>query len=646
ERVERRAETAPARHVTTVLSVAETRVPLLPYPKQAKFSGEAGFYPQSAPIAVVKGGDGEGRLLRHAQRALAPRGVTVRAGDTAPEKGIFIAVGEGIKESPEGYTLSVTPSRVTIRSATERGAFYGLQTLRALRKKDGSFRAAEIRDWPDFRFRGLHTKGNSGTLGLYSRILAQVAATLKLNAFMLECQYDRWDSLGGAKHPRGMSKAEFVELARIAHEHYIDFIPLQQTLSHNQWLFANGRNLDLAEDPESVATPYNYNPSDPRVYRLLEKIFDELVAASGTPYLHIGHDEIDDWGRARFPFRPENVKLGVRELFRRDVMWHHDYARRRNLKLMMWHDALLAKHEPDATVAGAIGGTETLRKELPRDIVICVWCYRDLKAFRDVDYFLREGYPVIGCTWEHKPGTDRGNIARFARYCLGKPGVLGMLETTWSHFGTETMLNSHFFQASACVTAAAHFWNGAAGLKNYSPETVFVSLMRYNTQPHEVRFSSIPFAGNVLLDDRSFGFDKLSRVMKSRGGIRFPIMKSGEHTAALTGRPGETLKIDLGGNRCDELYLLGTLLEEPVPRGIILARAAVEYSDGGRAEFYLRSPAATESFFGAPHFTDPDGKTSRELHEIFTPDAPSGYANRRDVCISWRGGFQKIYRLP
>ena len=637
--------TPPAPVVTAERTFAESRFPLLPQPKCIKVASEQSFIAKRGTVAVVKGGDGEGRLLRHARRILGAYGIEVRAGDAPPEHGVFIEVGEGIPESPEGYLLRITPKGVTIRSATERGAFYGLQTLRVARGKEGPFRALEIRDWPDFKFRGLHTKSNSGTFQLYSQILEKVAAPLKLNAFMLECQYVRWDTLGGAKHPRGMSKEDFVRLARVAHENYIDFIPLQQTLSHNQWLFANGRNLELAEDPDANGVPYNYNPSDPRVYQLLEKVFDELIAASGTPYLHIGHDEIDDWGRVRFPHRPENVKLGAKELFRRDVMWHHDYAKRKNVKLMLWHDALLAKSEPGTAVAGAIGGTETLRKELPRDLVICVWSYRPRNKYREIDYFLKDGYPVIGCTWEHTPGSDRGNIGRFTRYCLDKPGVLGMLETTWSHFGTETMLNSHFFQATACVTAAANFWNSKAGLNRKSAEKVFVDLMGFVSQPYKMRFTSIPFAGNTVLDDQPFGFDNLAPVMNSRGGIRFPIMKAGAHTAALTGRAGEKLTIDLGGIRCDELYLLGTLLEEPVARGVKLGRVSVEYADGGSAEFFLRSPAATPSFQGAPHFTDPDGKTSQELHEIFTPDAETGYANRASVCMNWRDGFKRNYKL-
>ena len=637
------ATVVPARPETGFRTVRAARFPLLPRPKRINYSGESVFNPASAPVAVVRGGDGEGRLLRHAKRIMAPWGIEVRAGKSAPERGIFIAVGKGIEESPEGYTLIVTSDRVVIESATERGAFYGLQTLRGLRQRDGTFRTAAIRDWPDFNFRGLHTKSNSGTFQLYSKVLSKVAAPLKLNAFVLECQYVRWDTLGGAKHPRGMTKEEFVELAKVAHENYIDFVPLQQTFSHNQWLFANGKNRELAEDPEAPL-PYNYNASDPRVYQLLEKLFDEVVAAAGAPYLHIGHDEIGDWGKVRFPHRPENVKLGAKELFRRDVMWHVEYAKRKNVKLMLWHDALVSKKEPGVTVAGAIGGTETLRKELPRDLVICVWSYKPREKFGDVDLFLKDGYPVIGCTWEHQKGSDWGNIGCFSRYCLGKPGVLGMLETTWSHFGTETMLNSHFFQVSACVTAAAYFWNTPAGLKKHSAERVLVELLDAPDTQYSERIAAIPFAGNALLDDKPFGFDRLSPVMRTRDGIRFPIMKSGRRTAGLTGRPGETHTIDLGGCKCDRLYLLAAMTEEPITRGLILAKASVVYADGSREEFYLRSPAATAGFMSAPHFRDPDGRTSRVLYELFPPDAAEGYVHRRDTAISWKNGGE-IRRL-
>src|SRR3989442_7917225 len=67
----------------------------------------------------------------------------------------------------EGYRLSVTPARITIRAFRPAGAFYAVETLRQLLPPD-IFRAApmagvswtvpavEIEDWPRFSWRGAH----------------------------------------------------------------------------------------------------------------------------------------------------------------------------------------------------------------------------------------------------------------------------------------------------------------------------------------------------------------------------------------------------------------------------------------------------------------------------------------------------------
>ena len=378
----------------------------------------------------------------------------------------------------------------------------------------------------------------------------------------------------------------------------------------------------------------------------MEKVFDEVIAAARAPYVHIGHDELDDWGKARFPYRPENVKLGAKELLRRDMMWHIDYAKKRGVKLMMWHDVLVAKNEaPGVTKGGAIGGTEQLRKTLPRDIVMCVWSYKPHKEFRDVDLFLNDGYPVVGCTWEHKQSGNKGNIGCFSRYCLGKKGVLGMLETTWSHFGTETMLNSHFQQATAYVTAAAFFWNVKAGLGRFKSELVLPALLDGPDAPRREKLASIPLEVNSLLPDLAGCFDKIPERLVTADGIAFPVVKVGKSTAALSGTPGRKLAIPLNGLKCDRLYLLNTMLETPSRIGIPLARVRAVYADGKSEEFFVRSSAVTYGYNSAPHFLTPDGRTATTLYEAFTPFAPAGYANAVRYTAPWRVGKKSFLRL-
>ena len=59
---------------------------------------------------------------------------------------------------PEGYVLRVSADLVFIAGSDDRGAFYGLQSLRQLAEADRGqvqFHGVDVRDWPDKAYRGI-----------------------------------------------------------------------------------------------------------------------------------------------------------------------------------------------------------------------------------------------------------------------------------------------------------------------------------------------------------------------------------------------------------------------------------------------------------------------------------------------------------
>ena len=50
---------------------------------------------------------------------------------------------------PEGYVLHIDSSGIIIVGSDERGAFYGLQSLRQLLKAGPELKGVTIRDYPD-----------------------------------------------------------------------------------------------------------------------------------------------------------------------------------------------------------------------------------------------------------------------------------------------------------------------------------------------------------------------------------------------------------------------------------------------------------------------------------------------------------------
>src|SRR5580700_1707101 len=155
-------------------------VNVFPEPREMQISGSPFRFVDSASILVpVQARDADRRLALLLSAELSSRdGLAIHQESVArlPAGRPFILVGgfdnplvreycaaHGLKVSaaqpgPEGYVLSVTPNAVVIAGSDERGAFYGLQTLRQLVESDSPgarIPGVQIRDWPYTKFRGI-----------------------------------------------------------------------------------------------------------------------------------------------------------------------------------------------------------------------------------------------------------------------------------------------------------------------------------------------------------------------------------------------------------------------------------------------------------------------------------------------------------
>src|SRR5688572_16605846 len=83
-----------------------------------------------------------------------PRTLEPRAGELANADAVTARLDPSI-EGDEAYVLDVTPERAEIRARTDRGLYYGRQTLRQL-SASGRVPCVRIEDAPRFPYRGLH----------------------------------------------------------------------------------------------------------------------------------------------------------------------------------------------------------------------------------------------------------------------------------------------------------------------------------------------------------------------------------------------------------------------------------------------------------------------------------------------------------
>lgn len=378
----------------------------------------------------------------------------VQVGGPPPDRGIWVGTvehaalvdrlrgaGLGPVDRPEGYALLVDGNGAVVVGADGAGAFYGVQTLRQLLSaRDGRvfLRSARIRDWPELAWR-MAMVYLDRTADVLTLRLLPLLAKYKFNRLLVVSNYLCWDSAPSIRVPPCAPKALARRVVQTAREHLLEPVPLLETLGHVEWLFANGQNRDLLEDPRLDHT-YVYDPTNPRVYEVLFPILDEVVDVFRPQYVHIGHDEVRN--RVPFPYSERGKRVGFVRLFLDDVWKLYGYLKARGVGTMMWQDVLLA------------GEGDRILPELPRDILITAWHYTPAADYPSLRRLREAGFRVIGASWS-KPE----NITSFAR-AAKRHGALGMLQTRWSgYFGDAAVLQRDYPQVYAYLVAASAFWN-------------------------------------------------------------------------------------------------------------------------------------------------------------------------------------------
>jgi hexosaminidase len=241
----------------------------------------------------------------------------------------------------EGYRLTVTPTRVSIRAFRPAGAFYAVETLRQLLPPD-IFRAAlvagmswtvpgvVIEDMPRFRWRGAHLDVSRSFMPKeFVKKYVDLLALHKLNRFHWHLTDDqgwrieikkyplltsvgawRRNSLVGVQHnyadttqwvydniPHGgfYTQDDVREVVAYAHARFITVVPEIEMPGHAQaaiaaypWLGNTAQQLDVLGHwgvDQNIL-----NPSDSAIH-FMQDVLTEVLALFPSHWIHTGGDE-------------------------------------------------------------------------------------------------------------------------------------------------------------------------------------------------------------------------------------------------------------------------------------------------------------------------------------------------------------------
>lgn len=418
---------------------------LIPIPREYKAKADVSL--TSGVTVTCEGCDAEDQFAAQDLRnTLASRGIPAGNGlrialqRTAqhPDASFTAAM------SAEGYTIASTSGTLTLAGATASGVFYAAQTAKQMivRAVDGSFilHAADIRDWPAMKYRGLHddlSRGPVDTLDFQKKLIRTLAA-YKDNLYSPYFEHTQQYASNPLPAPPGgsISAADARELVAYARQYHVTVVPEQEAFGHIRHTLIWEQYQPLAETPHgSVITP-----NQPGTLDLIKSEFTELADLYPSPFLHVGGDETDDLGLGQT--KPQVDKQGLGKVYLDFMQGIDTTLRPLNRRLLFWGD--IAQHNPDLLKA--------MPSEFKRDTIAIGWQYnpRPQGFARYLAPYKAAGFetwvaPGINNWNRVYPNYNYGlqNIQQFTRDGQAA-GSTGQLNTIWYDDGEAVASNNWY----------------------------------------------------------------------------------------------------------------------------------------------------------------------------------------------------------
>lgn len=375
----------------------------------------------------------------------------------------------------DGYILLVTAQKITIYAENDRGAFYGLLSLRE-RGPEGLGNGI-IYNYPKLSFRMMklylpsrenipflksfidmcafygyntimfevggamefktHPEVNEGWLAYSREASEKINHPDKYPYFPFEDKRTMETHLKNSIHCENgggdiLTQEEVRDIVAYCESRYMEVIPEMPSFSHSDYLLT--RHPELAEWKEDLY-PDTYCPSNPKTYELLFDLLSEVIDVFQPERLNIGHDELISLSCQLC----SNCKTQTLDkLYYNDIMKIYDFLKTRHVKTLMWCEQLMecvfkdgsykAGNDRDMISSytneylGHRDQTYHIRDILPKDIELLNW-YWSINEIYDSP-LMERGFKVSFCNFD--PLRIKNAVKRI------DAGVYGIGLSNWS----------------------------------------------------------------------------------------------------------------------------------------------------------------------------------------------------------------------
>jgi len=444
---------------------------LMPVPASAEWREGAFVFNDSFHVAIRGVVDPRlsGGVARAVQRLERRTGISFAKNSTGEKYALIIECAAAAAEIPrldedESYSLEISAEKIVLRAPTTRGTLHGLETLLQLVESSGKGWVAScvrIADRPRFSWRGLMIDvcRHWQPMEVIKRNIDGMAL-VKLDVLHLHLTDDQGFRVESKKFPRlhelgsdgkYFSQEEIHEIVGYAAARGIRVVPEFDIPGHaTSWVVAYPE-LASAPGPYAIERKWGVfdpvlDPTNPKVYELLEGFLGEMAALFPDAYLHIGGDENNgkQWSANA------QIQAFIREHGLKDNAGLHTYF---NSKV----HAILAKNGKKM-----IGWDEILHPDLPAGSVIHSWRGADgVAAATKLGFtvLLSHGYYIDLCfpTAPHYLNDPAPVDAKLSD--AQRKLVLGGEATMWAEWVSPETIDSRIWPRTAAI--AERLWSPA-----------------------------------------------------------------------------------------------------------------------------------------------------------------------------------------
>ena len=514
-------------------------------------------------------------------------------GADEPAKCRLVLTESGVPDSPEGYTLEISPRGIEIKARDVRGLYYGVQTFGNIVSRNiiTTLPGCRIADWPDLGIRGAflnirHLKNKD--VKAFSNVI-RVFGELKYNTLVLEFA----ENLPMKDNPFTLRKETLTQesldtILDAAKRNHIEIIPHLQVLSHDTWMRMHPEHKEKVSARKDNTSSRMWDssacPEKPLTRKLIDYTINETIRLLRPKRFHLGMDEfiLCEWHKCNMCPDGHNTAQLVRE-----AKHYTELVDKQGVIPFVYHDTFCGK-DPS--------GGEAALPHLPKSTVFNMWSYRAEPTVEYFDFFQNKGFKTVGVSYVHVPD----NIPAIAR-AAKKYKTEGAILTYWGYLGDNftSATGIDTLSASGTVTAAEYQWKTSGPslhALDYDPAWELRRRLKLGGVPlrrPKSGYAVIPIAGSCsakLGADRNFPIlnaDKVAQIAKELAGtpegFKLTVTPEGKIAAAVLS----------GGKRDD--YPSGTITI-PVNGQIaglsFLMTATRPYHEAGVADKYRYFPEA------------------------------------------------------